>query len=134
MGFTKWVNEQSKAVKIILFIPFWGWIFGFLYRLFEFIEHKETSSLVGFILNVVPLIGFVMAIIDFVFIIAEGKLKFFVLGGENFGIEGKVGSTENNDSTESKAEDEKEEATESKADAIDVEVKEVESNDSKDGE
>ena len=28
MGFTKWFDEQSKGIKILLMIPFWGWIFG----------------------------------------------------------------------------------------------------------
>ena len=100
MEFTKWVDEQSKVVKILLFIPIWGWVFGFLYRLFEFIEHKETASLVGFILCVAPFVGFVMSILDLVFICIDGKLKFFVISGENFGISGTVNGNSDNSKTE----------------------------------
>lgn len=114
MGFTKWLDEQTKVVKIILFIPIWGWIFGFLYRLFQFIETKETSSLVGFILCVVPLIGFVMEVLDFVFIIIDGKLKFFVVDGENFGITGKVNDNNNENSKDEEAKTADEEKTENK--------------------
>ena len=44
MGFTKWVDEQTKGIKILLFIPFWGWIIGCLYRIFKFVETKETAT------------------------------------------------------------------------------------------
>ena len=107
MGFPEWVDSQSKGVKIILFIPFWGWIFGFLYRLFKFIETKETATLIGMILFIIPFTGFILSIVDLVFIITEDKLKVLVPGGENFGINGTV-------SSESDSEAKKEEKTESK--------------------
>ena len=114
MGFTKWVDEQSKAVKILLFFPIWGWIFGFLYRLFKFIETSDTATLIGMILFIIPFTGFILSIVDLVFIITEGKVKVLVVGGENFGISGTVSSNE-----ETKAEDTK------KDDAINAEVEEV---------
>ncbi len=114
MGFTKWVDEQSKAVKILLFFPIWGWIFGFLYRLFKFIETSDTATLIGMILFIIPFTGFILSIVDLVFIITEGNVKVLVVGGENFGISGTVSSNE-----ETKAEDTK------KDDAINAEVEEV---------
>ena len=110
MGFTKWVDEQSKVVKIILFFPIWGWIFGFLYRLFKFIETNEIATLIGMILFLIPITGFVLSIIDIVFIITEDKLKVLVPGGENFGINGKV-SSEEEKKDEEKTEDNKAEET-----------------------
>ena len=111
MGFPEWVDSQSKGVKILLFIPFWGWIIGFLYRLFKFIDTKETATLIGMILFIIPFTGFILSIVDLVFIITEDKIKLFVPGGENFGITGTV-SSESND--EAKKE-EKAEETENKA-------------------
>lgn len=111
MGFTKWVDEQSTAVKILLFFPIWGWIFGFLYRLFKFIETEETATLIGAILFIIPFTGFILEIIDFIFIIMEGNVKLFVPGGENFGINGKVSDQQ--------------EKAETKDDAVDAEVTDV---------
>ena len=111
MGFTKWVDEQTTAVKILLFFPIWGWIFGFLYRLFKFIETEETATLIGAILFIIPFTGFILEIVDFIFIIMEGNVKLFVPGGENFGINGKVSENQEKD--------------EAKDDAVDAEVTEV---------
>ena len=101
MEFTRWIDKQSKALKILIFFPLWGWIFGFLYRLFAFLETKETAALIGAILFLIPVTGFILQIVDFIFIITEDKLKVLVPGGENFGINSKVNfdstSTENKD-------------------------------------
>ena len=111
MGFTKWVDEQSKAVKILLFIPIWGWIFGFLYRIFKFIETNETATLIGAILFFIPITGFILSIVDLVFIATEDKLKVLVPGGENFGINGTISSDEKKE--EETKEDTKSEETKS---------------------
>ena len=111
MGFTKWVDEQSTAVKVLLFFPIWGWIFGFLYRIFKFIETEETATLIGAILFIIPFTGFILEIVDFIFIIMEGKLKLFVPGGENFGINGTVSDQQAKEET--------------KDDTVDAEVTEV---------
>ena len=103
MGFTKWVDEQSTAVKALLFFPIWGWIFGFLYRIFKFIETEETATLIGAILFIIPFTGFILEIVDFIFIIMEGKV--------NFGINGKVTDQQPKEET--------------KDDAVDAEVTEV---------
>ena len=102
MEFTRWIDKQSKALKILIFFPIWGWIFGFLYRLFAFLETKETAVLLGAILFFIPVTGFILEIVDIIFIIIEGNLKILVPGGENFGINSKV----NFDSTEEKKDDE----------------------------
>ena len=104
MGFTKWFDEQSKGIKILLMIPFWGWIFGALYRIFKFVETKETANMIGFILFVIPFIGFFLSIVDLVTIISEGKISILVSGGNNFGITGKV-TSDDNEAKEEKAEE-----------------------------
>ena len=105
MEFTKWVDEQSKAVKILLFFPIWGWIFGFIYRILKFVETSETATLIGAILFIIPFTGFILEIVDFVFIIIEGNLKVLVPGGENFGINGTV-NTETKDEEKKDTKDE----------------------------
>ncbi len=112
MEFTKWVDEQSKAVKILLFIPFWGWIVGFIYRILKFVETNETATLIGAILFLIPFTGFFLSIVDLVFIATQDKLGVLVPGGENFGINGKV-------NTESENEEKK---ADTKEDAVDAEV------------
>ena len=111
MGFTKWFDEQSKGIKILLMIPFWGWIFGALYRIFKFVETKETANMIGFICFVIPFIGFFLSIVDLVTIITSDKITILVTGGNNFGITGKVTS---DDKEETKEETKSEEVKEEK--------------------
>jgi len=79
MGFVNWVDGQTTLVKILLFFPIWGWVFGFLYRLFKFIaDTNKVINLVGAILFLLGPIGFVLEIIDFIFIFLNGKPTFIV--------------------------------------------------------
>ena len=97
MGFYQWFDKQDKGIKVLLLIPFWGWIVSFLYRLDKFIENKDVASLIGFILAVIPATGFVVALVDLITVLVENRIMFLVSGGENFGINAKVdpeGSTE----------------------------------------
>ncbi|MBQ9900246.1 MAG: hypothetical protein IJM36_03850 [Acholeplasmatales bacterium] len=70
----KWLDSQSKLIKILLFIPFWGWAVGAVYRIFKFIDSKEPSTLVGAILDIIGFIGFFLSIIDLVTIIIHGEV------------------------------------------------------------
>lgn len=79
MGFVNWIDSQSTLVKVILFFPIWGWVFGFLYRLFKFIaDTNKVINLIGAILFLLGPIGFVLEIIDFIFILLNGKPTFLV--------------------------------------------------------
>ena len=109
MGFCEWFDKQDKVIRIILLIPFWGWIFSLVYRIVAFAEHKDVASLIGFILTL--FIGFIVALVDLITVITNDKILFLVYGGENFGINGTV------DSTTQKTEDKKD-------DSIKAEVKE----------
>ncbi|MCR5350782.1 MAG: hypothetical protein K6E20_07320 [Acholeplasmatales bacterium] len=97
MGFYQWFDKQDTAIKVLLLIPFWGWIFSFLYRLDKFIENKDTASLIGWILCLI--IGFIVSIVDIVTVLMDGTIKILVSDGENFGINGKVGDEANNEKT-----------------------------------
>lgn len=109
MGFAKWFDEQSKTIRVVLLIPIWGGIIGILYRIFKYIETKHTGTLVGAILEIVPLVGFIISLLDFIFMIVDNKFKFFVPEGENFGINDSAKEEKAEEATEAKAEEVKEE-------------------------
>ena len=127
MGFCEWFDKQDKVIRIILLIPFWGWIFSLIYRIVAFAEHKDTASLIGFILAI--FFGFVIALIDLITVITNDKILILVYGGENFGINGTVDS--NNTNTEEKKEETK---AESKDEAINAEAKDVTEESKEDSE
>ena len=79
MGFINWIDGLSKGMKILVFFPIWGWVFGFLYRLFKFInDTSKVINLIGAILFVLGPLGFVLEVIDFVLVIINDKPTFLV--------------------------------------------------------
>jgi uncharacterized membrane protein YjjP (DUF1212 family) len=74
---TKWINEQTKLVKIILFFPIWGWVFSGLYRIFKYIEGNKNvvTLVVGLLALFIPFIGFVVSIIDLLTVIIDNKVE-----------------------------------------------------------
>lgn len=71
----KWLDGQSKLIKILLFIPFWGGLVGIVYRIFKYIDSKETSTLVCAIVGV--FLGFFISIIDLFCVITKNEVTFF---------------------------------------------------------
>lgn len=69
-----WFESLPKIVRIILFIPFWGWVFSALNRIFKYVNKKNTVTLVVGIICILPIIGFVMSIIDLVTTITDDKI------------------------------------------------------------
>ena len=79
MGFINWIDGLSKGMKILVFFPIWGWVFGFLYRLFKFInDTSKVINLIGAILFVIPFTGFILEIVDFVMVIVNDKPSILV--------------------------------------------------------
>ena len=74
----EWFDKQDKVVRIILLIPFWGWLVSGLYRIFKYTKTKNTVSLVLGILCLLPiaLVGFIFSVVDLVTTITEDKIKF----------------------------------------------------------
>jgi flagellar biosynthesis/type III secretory pathway M-ring protein FliF/YscJ len=70
-GFEKWWNDLSRGIKILLVIITFG-VMGFVARLIKFLYTKDSSPLIGFILCLVPIVGFVMWIIDIITTIGKG--------------------------------------------------------------
>lgn len=70
----KWFENLSKVLRIILFIPIWGWVFSALNRIFKFVDKKNTVTLVVGILCIIPIIGFVLSIVDLVTTITSDKI------------------------------------------------------------
>ncbi len=69
-----WFENLSKIVRIILFIPIWGWIFSALNRIFKYVDSKNVVTLVVGILCIIPIVGFVLSIIDLVTTITSDKI------------------------------------------------------------
>ena len=73
--FYKWFNKQSILLKVILLvIPFVGWVVELLVRGTRMIDKKDTVSIVVFILFVIVGWGWVLEVIDLVYMVLFGHL------------------------------------------------------------
>lgn len=70
----KWFEDLPWIVRIILFIPIWGWVFSALNRIFKFVNKKNVVTLVVGILCIIPIIGFVLSIVDLITTILSNKI------------------------------------------------------------
>lgn len=74
-------NQLDKIIRIILFIPFWGWIVSGIYRILKFIDGGNNGNILTLILGilaiVIPFIGLVFSIVDLVTTITNDKVTFF---------------------------------------------------------
>lgn len=73
-------DRLDKIIRIILFVPFWGWIVSFLYRLFKFIDRGNEGNIltlvIGILCLVIPFIGLVVSIIDLITTATSDKVTF----------------------------------------------------------
>lgn len=76
-GFEKWYSGLAKWIKCVLAL--FGC--GIVARIFKFIETKDNSPLIGAILEVIPVIGQVIAIIDLVTNITDDNFKILYAAG-----------------------------------------------------
>lgn len=73
--FYKWFNKQSVLLKaILLLIPVVGWVVELLIRLSVMLDKKDVVSIVVFILFVVVGWGWVLEVIDLVYMLLTGHL------------------------------------------------------------
>lgn len=75
----KWFDEQDKIIRIVLLIPFWGWLVSSLYRIFKYVEgeNKNTTTLIIGVLCLLPFLplGFIFSIIDIVTTCTADKIN-----------------------------------------------------------
>ncbi|MBR4942675.1 MAG: hypothetical protein IKZ28_01475 [Clostridia bacterium] len=75
MNFDKWFNSQSTLIKVILLLlPIVGWICECLVRLSVMLRTKSTIHIVVFVLFVVVGWGWVLGLIDLVYLLLKGHL------------------------------------------------------------
>ena len=75
MTFDKWFNSQSTLLKVILLIiPFVGWIMELLVRLSVMLRTKSVLHIIVFILFLVVGWGWVLCLIDLIYMIITGHL------------------------------------------------------------
>lgn len=72
----KWFEELNQVVRIILFIPIWGWVFSALNRIFKYVDNKKNVvTLVAGILCIIPIVGFVLSVVDLVTTILNNRIE-----------------------------------------------------------
>ncbi|MBR1868395.1 MAG: hypothetical protein IJ800_07500 [Clostridia bacterium] len=77
MKFDKWFNSQSTLLKVILLIiPFVGWVVELLVRLSVMLKTKSVLHIVVFVLFLVVGWGWILNVIDLVYLILKGHLIF----------------------------------------------------------
>jgi len=105
-GFERWYNGINKILKVILALL--G--IGIVARIFKYIETKDASPLVGAILMVVPIVGTIIVIIDFITQICKNDFTLLYAAGSmnDFVKEEKKSDTVDAEATEVKEEETKE--------------------------
>ena len=75
MKFDKWFNKQSRLIQVILLvIPFVGWVVEMLVRLSIALRKKDLIHILVFVLFVVLGWGWVLNLIDLIYLIIKGHL------------------------------------------------------------
>ena len=75
MKFDKWFNKQSILLKaILLLLPVVGWVCECLVRLSVMLKTKSVIHIVVFILFLVVGWGWILGVIDFVYMLLTGLL------------------------------------------------------------
>ena len=99
-GFERWYNGINKILKVILALL--G--IGIVARIFKYIETKDASPLVGAILMVVPIVGTIIVIIDFITQICKNDFTLLYAAGSmnDFVKEEKKSDTVDAEATEVK--------------------------------
>ena len=72
----KFFNDSPLIAKVLLEI-FLGSLVGGLYRIFKYLESKNTTTLVAGILAFVPPVSLVIWILDLISIVKQGKITNF---------------------------------------------------------
>jgi len=75
MQFDKWFNKQSVLIKaILLLLPVVGWICECLVRLSVMLKTKSIVHIVVFCLFLFVGWGWILGVIDFVYMLVTGHL------------------------------------------------------------
>lgn len=75
MTFDKWFNKQDRLLQVILLIlPFVGWIVELLIRLSIMVRKMDALHIVVFILFLVIGWGWILCLIDLIYLIVKGHL------------------------------------------------------------
>ena len=75
MKFDKWFNKQSRLIQVILLlIPFVGWFVELGVRLSVALRTKELVHILIFVLFVVVGWGWVLNLIDLIYLVMKGHL------------------------------------------------------------
>ncbi len=77
MNFDEWFDKQSQVLKIVLLaIPFVGWIIEILVRISAYSKNKNTIDLVILLAFILIGYGYVLNIIDIIWVALKGRLFY----------------------------------------------------------
>ena len=107
-GFERWFNGVNKILKCILAL--FG--IGIVARIFKYIETKDASPLVGAILMVVPILGTIIVIIDFITQIIKNDFTLLYAAGSMNDFVKEEKKDDKKDAVDAEATEVKEEKTE----------------------
>ena len=107
-GFERWFNGVNKILKCILALL--G--IGIVARIFKYIETKDASPLVGAILMVVPILGTIIVIIDFITQIIKNDFTLLYAAGSMNDFVKEEKKDDKKDAVDAEATEVKEEKTE----------------------
>ena len=75
MSFDKWFYGQDNIVQaLLLIIPFVGWVVECLVRLSVALNKKDAVSIIVFVLFLVVGWGWLLCLIDLIYLILNGRL------------------------------------------------------------
>lgn len=75
MSFDKWFYSQERIVQmLLLIIPFVGWVVECLVRLSVALNKKDAVSIIVFVLFLVVGWGWLLCLIDLIYLILNGRL------------------------------------------------------------
>lgn len=75
---TAWFNNLDKTIKIILLIPWWGWLISGIYRIVKYSENGNKNSsvlVIGILCLVIPFFGFIFSIIDLIAVASDKEIS-----------------------------------------------------------
>lgn len=109
-GFERWFNGIPKILRVILAL--FG--VGIVARIFKYIETKDSSPLIGAILMIVPIVGTIIVIIDFITQICKNDFTLLYAAGSMNDFVKEDKKDEKKDAVDAEATEVKEDASDEK--------------------
>ena len=68
--------ESLPLIAKLILQFFFGYIIAIVYRVLRYLENKNTTTLIVGLLCIIPIVGFIAWVVDFITEITDNKIKF----------------------------------------------------------